>query len=61
MRDKDGFEIRCIHSDWKIIDNNDNHDYVCCRDSSWITGYHYCYCDEHCKYYKPDIKEETDK
>ena len=58
MRDKDGFEIRCIHSDWKIIDNNDNHDYVCLREKGWLTGYHLCYCDEHCKFYLPDIKDE---
>lgn len=58
MKDADGFNIRCIHSDWKIIDERDNHDFVCLR--YFMGGTHYCYADEHCKDYKPDIKEKRD-
>ena len=51
MKDKDGFLIRCVHSDWKIIDDHDNHDYVCTKYNT--AGYHVCYCDEYCKDYEP--------
>ena len=51
MKDERGFEIRCEFSDWKIVDARDNHDYVC---SKYFTGgTHVCYCDDHCKDYKP--------
>ena len=56
MKDKDGFDIRCKFSDWEIIDDRDNHDYVCKKYFS--VGQHLCYCDEHCRDYIPDIKEE---
>ena len=55
MKDKDGFEIRCEYAKWKIIDAQDNHDYVCTRFES--TGYHFCFCDDHCREYKPHLKE----
>lgn len=58
MRDKDGFEIRCEYSDWKIVDQRDNHDYVCTK--YYAGGLHYCYCDEHCKDYVPVKKEQTE-
>ena len=51
-------EVRCIHSDWKIIDEREHQDYVCVRDGCWVTGYHLCYCDEHCRHYEP-IKEKA--
>ena len=54
-------EVRCIYSDWKIIDNNDNHDYVCVRDNSWLTGAHLCYCDKNCKFYQPNEVKDTEK
>ena len=59
MRDKDGFEIRCKHTDWKIIDKQENKDYVCTKYGSRMNGYHICYCDEHCQSYEP-IKEEEE-
>ena len=59
MKDKDGFDIRCKHTDWKIIDKRDNKDYVCSLYGNRWDGYHICFCDEHCKSYEP-IKEETD-
>lgn len=56
MKDKDGFDIRCANSDWKIINNREDKDYVCTIYGCRMTGYHLCYCDDHCKDYKP-IKE----
>lgn len=53
MKDADGFNIRCVHSDWQIIDERDNHDFVCLK--YFLGGKHYCYADDHCKDYKPDI------
>lgn len=53
MRDNDGFLIRCEHSDWKIIDNRDNKDFVCCVFGDKTSGRHLCYADEHCKFYEP--------
>lgn len=57
MKDKDGYEIRCIHSDWKIIDKRDNKDYVCTKYSCYRTGWHICHCDDLCKDYKPITNE----
>ena len=51
MKDKDGFQVRCIFSDWKIIDPRDNKDFVCTKYVT--TGYHLCYGDDYCKDYKP--------
>ena len=53
MKDKDGFDIRCEHSEWMIYDGRDNKDFICLRYGSRITGYHHCYCDENCKDYVP--------
>jgi len=53
MKDKDGFDIRCIDSEWKIVDSRDNKDYVCTRYGNKMLGYHICYCDENCKDYRP--------
>ena len=52
MRDKNGFLIQCKHSTWEIIDDRDNHDFVCKRE--FFGGKHYCIADEHCKYYEPE-------
>lgn len=60
MKDKDGFYIRCKHSDWQIIDDRDNKDFVCGKFGCRITGYHLCFADEHCLHYVPDIKEDSD-
>ncbi len=51
MKDKDGFQIRCIHSEWKIIDQNDNKDFVCTKYNT--CGYHECYGNDYCRDYKP--------
>ena len=59
MKDKDGFNIRCIYSDWKIVDQFDNHDFVCTR--YFEGGTHYCFCDEYCRDYTPDVKGEEDE
>lgn len=56
MRDEKGFLIRCIHSEWRIIDAQDNKDYVCMNEL--LTLEHYCYADEQCRLYNPDIKKE---
>ena len=56
MKDKDGFVIRCKFSDWKIIDERDNKDYVCTKFPTFNYGAHQCYADELCRYYVPDIK-----
>lgn len=56
MRDKDGFMIRCIHSDWEIVDNFDNKDFVCGKIPTYNYSAIKCYGDEYCKYYKPDVK-----
>ena len=58
MKDKDGFAIQCKYSDWKVIDEQWNHDFVCTR--FFQGGTHYCYEDEHCKYYEPVKKEDQD-
>lgn len=59
MKDKDGFTIQCINSDWQIVDNRDNKDFVCLMFGDKISGRHLCYGDEHCKYYCPvkQVKE----
>ena len=57
MRDKDGVVIRCKHSDWRMIDDSENQDYVCVRFKT--TGYHECYGDELCRFYEPKgVKNE---
>ena len=58
MKDKDGFTIQCKNSDWMIVDNFDNHDFVCLKFGCRMTGYHLCYADEHCRHYVPDVKEK---
>ena len=58
MRDKDGFLIRCKHSEWRIIDNRDNKDYVCLKFPTYNYSSHQCYADENCRYYVPDVKGE---
>lgn len=52
MRDKDGFMIKCKDSEWQIIDNMDNKDFVCQRFGDGIHGKHLCFGNEHCKYYE---------
>lgn len=57
MKDKDGFTVRCKHSDWKIIDEKENQDYVCMKFPTYNYKFHCCYGDEYCRYYEPvDIK-----
>ena len=58
MKDKDGFTIQCIHSDWQIYDSRDNKDFICGIFGNRLDGYHHCFGDEHCKYYK--VKGEED-
>ena len=53
MKNKDGYEIRCEHAEWRIIDNNDNKDYVCTFFGTSVTGWHFCYCNDNCREYKP--------
>lgn len=57
MKDKDGFDIRCVHSDWMVIDNRDNKDFVCRKFPTYNYSAHLCYADENCRYYEPDSKE----
>ena len=52
MKDADGFDIKCIHSDWMIYDDRDNKDFICRK--YFTGGYHHCFCDEHCLDYKPE-------
>lgn len=56
MKDKDGFTIKCIYSDWQIYDEQDNKDFICRR--YFTAGYHHCYGDELCRDYKPEVKDE---
>lgn len=58
MRDKDGFLIQCKHCEWKIIDNQENQDYVCGIFGKQMIGYHVCFADEYCNRYEPDIRED---
>ena len=51
MKDEQGFTITCKWSDWKIIDDKWNHDFVC--------GYGYrvfCHGDESCEHYEPELE-----
>lgn len=57
MKDNDGNDIRCRHSEWRICDNQDNKDYIC--DRPYMTGYHRCYCDEYCRYYEPITQDQS--
>lgn len=59
MKDAEGWDIRCEHSDWMIYDNQDNKDYICRRYAS--VGYHHCYCDDHCKDYIPIRRKQDDQ
>ena len=59
MKDKDGFDIRCVNSEWMIIDDRDNKDFVCQKFPTYNYGAHHCFCDENCQYYKP-YKEGDD-
>lgn len=56
MRDNNGFLIHCKHCEWMIINDREDHDFVCRKLENW-TGYHLCYGDENCRYYDPDVKE----
>ena len=47
MRDKDGFIIKCVHTDWRY--ENDEPEFV---RKVWA-GY-YCYGDENCPRYKAE-------
>lgn len=60
MRDKDGFIIKCKHSDWQIIDDDWNHEDVCLMYGNGLYRY-ICYADEHCEHYVPDVKEDGAK
>ena len=53
MRDKDGFLIRCKYSEWQIIDDRDNKDFVCLKFPTYNYKAHQCYADEQCRYYEP--------
>ena len=55
MKDKDGFNIKCIHSEWMIYDSRDNKDFICRKYAT--VGYHHCFCDEFCNDYKPEGHE----
>ena len=51
------FAARCKYAEWRVVDDHDDKDFVCTRFTS--TGYHVCFCDNHCKEYEPvKIKEE---
>jgi len=54
MRDKDGFLIKCKHSNWEIYNERDDEDDIC----HTIYGIRHCYADEKCKYYEPEIKDD---
>lgn len=58
MRDADGFIIRCKHSNWQIVDADDNYDDVCL----FYPYYHNlrCYGDERCAHYVPDVKKQEE-
>lgn len=58
MRDKEGLEIRCKYSDWKVVDQRDNRDFVCTKYCAG--GTHLCYCDEYCRDYVPAKMEENE-
>lgn len=60
MKDEQGFDIRCEHSDWMIVDNRDNKDFVCRRFPTYNYGAHRCYCDENCKDYVPVRRVKND-
>ena len=59
MKDKDGFTIKCKKSDWKIIDERDNHDFVCTHFGGGITVCHICYADEYCRLYEPEVMNKA--
>lgn len=59
MKDKDGFTIKCIYSDWQIYDKQDNKDFICRMFGDRWSGYHHCYGDDNCKYYKTEGKHEV--
>lgn len=54
MKDKNGFTIRCKYTEWKVINEDWDHDFVCGR----CIGTLKCYANEGCKYYVPDVKGE---
>ena len=60
MKDKDGFLIKCKNCEWMIINDWEDHDFVCRQFGDRMIGYHMCYGDEHCRYYEPDKKESDD-
>ena len=57
MKDKDGFTILCKNCEWRIINNREDHDYVCTRFGDKMIGYHLCFGDDNCRYYEPDVKK----
>ena len=61
MKDKNGFTIKCIHSDWKVIDMRDNKDYVCQKFPTLNFKAHECYADEYCRFYKPELRTEGEQ
>ena len=53
MRDKDGFIIKCIESEWMIYNDRDDEDDIC----RMFGGYKHCYGDESCPHYRPERRE----
>ena len=61
MRDKEGFLIPCKYTEWKIIDTQDNKDFVCTKFPTYNYSAHLCHADEMCRYYVPDVRGEENE
>ncbi len=58
MRDAEGFIIKCKHSEWRIINEVWDHDDVCTFYPNYSNLF--CYADERCAHYEPDIKTKKE-
>ena len=56
MKDQYGFDIQCEHSDLRVINENDDEEFVC-TDGHFAGVPRQCYCNEKCSRYEP--KNET--
>ena len=52
MKDQYGFDIQCEHSDLRVINENDDEEFVC-TDGHFAGVPRQCYCNEKCRRYEP--------
>ena len=52
MKDQYGFDIQCEHSDLRIVNENDEEEFVCTK-GMFACRQKICYCNDKCSEYEP--------